>query len=174
MRATILTAVLAGVLLVTSALAASTAKDPKNLILQRSDLPSGARKLPFSISKSGTLTVPKVGKVRHAEALYRAGTRFIGTVAFVFASSSAARQAFTRTAGKSSGTFKTLHVAKLGDQQIARGVFSRGVSSVIIAVRDDEVVWETAVSFVPGLSQAKSTAQTMALARKQNARVDRS
>ena len=165
-------ALVAAALLVSPASGSPLSKEPKNLILQRSDVPSGARKLPFSISKSGALKVPKIGSVRHAEALYKAGTRYIGTVAFVFASPSAARQAFTHVTSAPKGTFKTLHVAKLGDQQLARGIFGRAVSSVVIAVRDDEVVWETSASFIPGLSQAKSVAAAMALARKQNARVD--
>src|SRR5215213_2128062 len=162
----------AGATAVPAALALPTSADPKKLILQKSDLPSGAQKLPFSISKSGTLTVPKVGRVRHAEALYRVGSKYAGSVAFVFGSASIAKQAFNRSTSSKQGKFKTIHVAKLGDQQIARGLFSTGLSSVVIIVRDDGIVWELAYTVVGKTSRSTAIAQALSLARKQNAHVD--
>jgi hypothetical protein len=159
---------LVAVLFASSALAAS----PSQLILQKSDLPSGAKKLPFKMGKNGTATIPKVGRVRFAGALYKAGKNYVGTVAGVFSSSAAATKAFHRfSSSKALKTFKRVHLPRLGDQQEALGYFSRSVNSVLVLVRSGSVAWETSVSTLGG-SRARVTADLTALARKQQARVD--
>jgi hypothetical protein len=159
---------LVAALFASGALAAS----PSQLILQRSDLPSGAKKLPFKMGKNGTATIPKVGRVRFAGALYKAGKDYVGTVAGVFLSSGTATKAFRRfTNNKALKKFKRVHLPRLGDQQEAHGYFSRGVNSVLVLVRSGSVAWETSVSTLGG-SRARVVGDLTSLARKQKARVD--
>ena len=160
---------------VVAALLASTAlaATPSQLILQKSDLPSGAKRLPFKMGQNGTATIPKVGRVRFAGALYQAGKNYVGTIAGVFAGSGAATTAFRRfTNNKALKKFKRVHLPRLGDQQQAIGYFARGVNSVLVLVRSGSVVWETSVSRLGGGSRVRATADLTALARKQKARID--
>jgi hypothetical protein len=166
MRGRVAVAVLTAALFATSALAAT----PSQLILQKSDLPAGVKKLAFKMGKNGTATIPKVGRVRFAGALYKAGTKYIGTVAGIFTSSKAATTSFKRFSKVP--RFKPIHLPRLGDQQTALGYFSTGVNSAVVLVRTGSVVWETSLSTLGGGSRARTIADLTALARKQKARVD--
>jgi hypothetical protein len=158
----------AGAFFASSALAAT----PSQLILQRSDFPSGAKKLPFKMGKNGTATIPKVGRVRFAGALYKAGKRYVGTVAGVFVSSGAATTAFRRFSNNSAlKKFKRFRLPRLGDRQEALGSFSRSVNSALVLVRSGSVVWETSVSTLGG-SRKNSIADLTTFAQKQKSRVD--
>jgi hypothetical protein len=152
---------------------AALAASPSQLILQKSDLPSGATRLPFKMGKNGTATIPKVGRVRFAGALYKAGKNYVGTVAGVFASSGASTTAFRRfTSSKALKKFKRVHLPRLGDQQESLGYFSRSINSLLVLVRKGSVVWETSVTRLGGESRARAVADLTAYARKQKARVD--
>jgi hypothetical protein len=149
---------------------AAFAASPQSLILQKSDVPAGAKKLPLKLGKSGTFDIPKVGRVRVAAALYSAGTRYIGTAAGVFGSSSAATRAFARVQ-KVPGKYTNVKVSGLGDQQRALGVFTSRVSSVVVVVRKGAVVWETAYSVVGKKRRSAVISDALSYARKQKARV---
>ena len=166
MRKLLVVATVAAVIGASAALAAS----PQSLILQKSDVPAGAKKLPLRLGKSGTFDIPKVGRVRVAAALYSIGTKYIGTAAGVFGSSSAAMRAFAHFRTPS-GSYTNVHVSGLGDQQRALGYFKPSVSSVVVLVRKGAVVWETAYSTVGKSRRSAVVAGALSYARKQKARV---
>jgi hypothetical protein len=125
------------------------------------------------MGKNGTATIPKVGRVRFAGALYTVGRKYIGTAAGVFASSGAASTSFRRfTGGKALKRFKTIRLPDLGDQQKAVGYFSRAATSVLVLVRSGPVVWETSLSTLGGGTRKSAIAALTALAGKQKARVE--
>jgi hypothetical protein len=161
--------VVATVAAVTGA-SAALAASPRSLLLQKSDVPAGAKKMPLNLGKSGTFDIPKVGHVRVAAALYSAGTKYIGTAAGVFGSSGAATRAFARV-DKVPGKYTNLKVSGLGDQQRAFGLFGARLSSVVVVVRKGNVVWETAYSVLGKKSRSAVTSEAMSYARKQKARV---
>ena len=166
MRRLLVVATVAAVTGASAALAAS----PQSLILQKSDVPAGAKKQPLRLGKNGSFDIPKVGHVRVAAALYIAGTKYIGTAAGVFGSSSAATRAFARFRTPP-GSYTNVHVSGLGDQQRALGYFKSSVSSVVVLVRKGPVVWETAYSTLGKSRRSTVVAGALSYAHKQQARV---
>ena len=149
---------------------AALAANPQELLLQKSDVPAGAKKLPLKLGKNGTFDIGKGEHVRLAAALYSTGTKYIGTAAGVFGSSSAAKRAFARFRTPT-GTYTNVKVSGLGDQQRALGLFKSGVSSIVVLVRKGPVVWETAYSVVGKTPRSTVTSSALSYARKQKARV---
>jgi hypothetical protein len=157
---------------VAAAIAASAAlaASPQSLILQKSDVPAGAKKLPLRLGKSGTFDIPKVGHVRVAAALYSTRTQYIGTAAGVFGGSGAATRAFARIE-KVPGKYTSVKVSGLGDEQRALGLFGSSVSSVVVVVRKGAVVWETAYSVLGKHRRSAVISDALSYARKQKTRV---
>jgi hypothetical protein len=169
--------VLAAGTLCASALAASTSENPTRLVLQPSDLPSGATRTPLAGLKGATVSVPTVGRVRPYGVAYRfrksGRVEAVGSVAFVFSSEAAAKTAFAKARSKNSSTrFTQFSAPRLGDQQWTAGLFHRSASAAVLVVRSDEVIWEVVVSDAPGLSRAAAVAEVIKYAHKQRARVD--
>jgi hypothetical protein len=166
---------LAAAALCASALGAVSGRNPRQLVLQPSDVPSGAARLPLSGLK-GTVSVPTGGSVRPYGVGYRfrRGSRreVVGSVVFVFSSEGAAKAALARTLRGTPKTYTTFSVPRLGDKQWTAGYFHRQASAAVIVVRSDEVIWEIAVSDAPGLTRAQAIAEALKYARKQRARVD--
>jgi hypothetical protein len=149
---------------------AALAGSPQSLLLQKSDVPAGAKKLPLKLGKSGTFEIGKGEHVRLAAALYSTGTKYIGTAAGVFGSSSAATRGFARFK-KPTGSYTNVKVSGLGDQQRALGLFGSRVSSVVVLVRKGAVIWETAYSVLGKTGRSAVVSAALSYARKQKARV---
>jgi hypothetical protein len=176
-RSSLVLAAVAAVAAASSALAAGGALSPGRLILQRSDVPAGARRINIA-NVSGTVNISGATRASLRAVAYRfrngARAEYVGSVAAVFSTAGAARRAFTkaRTQAAQLGVGSRLRLPSLGDEQFALGYLgNRGASSVVVAVRQNRVIWETAVSNAPALSRARAIAETLKYARKQKARV---
>jgi hypothetical protein len=159
-------ATLAALAVATAALAAN----PQALILQKSDVPAGAKKQPLKLGKSGTFDIGNGERVKLAAALYISRTKYIGTAAGVFNSANAATRAYARLKTPT-GSYTNVKVSGLGDQQRALGLFGSQVSSVVVLVRKGPVIWETAYSAVGKAKRAAVISAALSYARKQKARV---
>jgi hypothetical protein len=166
MRRLVAVATLAALVAASAALAAS----PQSLILQKSDMPRGAKKLPLNLGKNGTFNIPKAGHVRVAAALYYAAKQYVGTAAGLFDSSSAATRAYARI-GKLPATYEKVDLPSLGDKQRAVGTFSSRVSSVVVLVQKGPVIWETAYTVAGKKRRSAVISSALSYARKQKARV---
>lgn len=149
--------------------ATALAANPQALILQKSDVPAGAKKQPLKLGKSGTFNI-NGQHVKLAAALYISRTKYIGTAAGVFSSASAATRGYARLKTPT-GSYTNVKVSGLGDQQRALGLFGSQVNSVVVLVRKGPVIWETAYSAVGKAKRSAVISAALAYARKQKARV---
>ena len=150
--------------------AAALGANPQALILQKSDVPAGAKKQPLKLGKSGTFDIGNGEHVKLAAALYISRTKYIGTAAGVFNSASAARRGFARLKTPT-GSYTNVKVSGFGDQQRALGLFGSNVNSVVVLVRKGPVIWETAYSAVGKAKRSAVISAALSYARKQKARV---
>jgi hypothetical protein len=155
----------------------ATATAPRNLVLQKSDMPVGAKRIATS-GAQGSIKIPRTvsGKVYAVAYRFRNGSRaeVVGSVAATVNSVSGAHAAFlkikrnTLGAGKSA---KAIRLPSFGSEQFSIGVISPGVAAVGVLVRTKAVLWEVFLTTAPGLSKSRAAAETTKYARKQEARV---
>jgi hypothetical protein len=153
--------------------AAALAASPQSLLLQKSDLPGGAKRQQLTLGKNGTTSIPKVGRVRAAGALWISRRDYVGTAAGIFTSSSNAEKAYARfRKSRVARKFQNIRVSGLGDEQVGLGFFSPSVSSALVLVRKGPVIWETSFSTVGKRAKSAVVSSLLGYARKQKARVD--
>jgi hypothetical protein len=152
----------------TTALAASTAKDPKAMVLQKADLPSGAvlhRKIPDKSPQVNTYSV---------EWRYKAGGKryFVVSVASVM-SRKLAVASFDQVGALFRDGYRVIKLPRYGDEQVA-GV-AREDNAGELWVRTGAVVWSLTVNTFGlesgHLTKDASTALLMRFAQKQKLRV---
>jgi hypothetical protein len=152
----------------TTALAASAAKNPKTLVLQKSDFPAGARlikKYSAGASSSG-------GAGYYATYQYKSGakTRQLSSSALVFKGASLATTAFKYFKSDTIKTATKLTLPKYGDEQFATFL---GLDGGELFVRKNTVVWSLKIEYDIdiGLTKAEALAELKRYAPKQMKRV---
>jgi hypothetical protein len=163
--------------LAAAATAAAASKDPRKLVLQRSDVPAGA-KLIASLSGSraavsgldvSARTRAALVRSRHYAASYSIppATGFdhgVSSYVYVLGSTARAQRTYAALAKPTKGV-KVRRAPRLGDQQML-GV-QRGGATYL--VRRGAVIWMVAVFRLKG---AVSTREALGYARKEQARVE--
>lgn len=168
-RRTILAAVaaLVAAALTTTALAAGTAKNPKTMVLQKSDLPAGAR----VINKYTEGGASGAGAGYYITYRYKSGskTRELASYAFVFKNASLARALYRELKTDVPNQTK-LVLPKYGDEQLAG---YRGFDGGGLIVRKNTVVWSLTIGYDVdiGLTKAEALAELKRYAPKQMKRV---
>jgi hypothetical protein len=167
---TILAAVaaLVAATMTTTALAANTLKDPKTMVLQKSDFPAGARlikKYTQGASSSG-------GAVYYATYQYKSGakTRQLSSSALVLKSGSLATTAFKHYKSDIIKAATKLTLPKYGDEQFATFL---GLDGGELVVRKNTVVWSLKIEYDIdiGLTKPQAIAELKRYAPKAMKRV---
>jgi hypothetical protein len=174
MRAGLIVAVL-----VTSGLAVGVAfaatSSAKDRVLQRSDMPAGAKRVSFGAS-TGSIKIPRTVRGTAAYSAYKfknsSKREYVASAAGTVATVRDAHDVFVklRKDATGSGPFHRLKVPRYGDEQVAFGVAVSAASAGVLLVRSGKVLWEVAVSAVPGFSKAKALGELNKYARKEQAR----
>jgi hypothetical protein len=189
MRFRVALAIVAAAVVTTSALAATTAKNPSSLILRQADMPRGAQYEATQGDDTG-LGDALEAKGIDADAASYLGASFskakgfwqISGVAFVTPSAAKARQAFAvvtkeRTAWwrRFGGPLKKITPPLYGDQQSAGydPPGGEGIALVELVVRRNTVVWVLWVKSErrPAIPNAEFFAEFRKYAQKQKTRV---
>jgi hypothetical protein len=159
-------AVVVAATMATTALAASTAKSPKTMVLQKSDFPAGAR----VINKYTSGAASAAGAGYYITYRYKSGskTRELASFASTWNSSSLARFGFREL--KTDVPRTKLVLPKYGDEQIAGFL---GLDGGMLVVRKNTVVWSLKIEYDLdiGLTKAEALAELKRYAPKQMKRV---
>jgi hypothetical protein len=161
-------ATLVAAALTTTALAASTARNPKTMVLQKADFPAGARlikKYTQGASSSG-------GAVYYATYQYKSGakTRQLSSSALVLKSGSLATTAFKYYKSDIIKAATKLTLPKYGDEQFATFL---GLDGGELVVRKNTVVWSLKIEYDIdiGLTKPQAIAELKRYAPKAMKRV---
>jgi hypothetical protein len=169
----------AGVSLLAVAAAADAAqKDPRQLVLARSDLPTGAKPVAKSTGPGAAISsvlVDAAGRTllresRHYQSAYHLPAKDISSAAFVFRSVPAARTAFARLSRSLPDVYRHLTLRRLGDAQVTAYVVADAYEHRFV-VRRGSVVWQLDVLDWSGGPRNELTVAAVMLARKQQARI---
>jgi hypothetical protein len=155
-------AVLVAVAMVGTALAAGTAKDPKTLVLQKSDFPAGAR-----LGQKGADKNPHVSSY-YVTFRYTAGSKqfeLISTASVM--SRGLATSAFREARSQLLQGYRKISLPKYGDEQAAG--LAREDNAGELWVRKGGTMW--AISVLGPITQADAVAQLKRYAPKQMRRV---
>jgi hypothetical protein len=159
-------AVLVAATIAGTALAASTAKNPKTLVLQKSDFPPGAR----VIKKYTEGGAAAGGAAYYITYRYKSGsnTRELASFALVATNGQLAR-AFYREL-KTDVPRTRLVLPKYGDEQLAGFL---GLDGAMLLVRKNTVVWSLKIEYDLdlGLTKPEALAELKRYAPKQMKRV---
>lgn len=159
-------AVLVAAALTTTALAASTAKNPKLLVLQKSDFPAGAK----VVNKYTSGASSAAGAGYYITYRYKSGskTRELASFASTWNSSKLARLGFRELKTDVLGTKVVL--PRYGDEQVAGWL---GPDGGMLVVRKNTVVWSLKIEYDIdiGLTKAEALAELKRYAPKQAKRV---
>jgi len=151
---TCLTLMIVAMAIATTALAGSVATSPKALVLQKSDLPPGAR----LVRQFGDTSGPAAGY--YATYRYTSGSkpRQLSSFASVWQSANAAAAGFRQSKADVSRTAARLALPKFGDEQLA---IYQGGDGARLLVRKGNVFWllELAYDNDAGLTKAEATAE---------------
>jgi hypothetical protein len=161
-------AVFVAAVMATTALAASTLKDPKTRVLQKSDFPAGARlikKYTAGASSSGGASYVATYKYKSG-----AKTRQLSSSAIVLKSRGAAVAGFRYFKSDTIKTATKLTLPKYGDEQFATFL---GLDGGELFVRKNTVVWSLKIEYDIdlGLRKAEALAELKRYAPKQMKRV---
>lgn len=173
-------AALAAALTATAALATVTLKDPRTLVLQKSDFPPGAR-------LTRTIDSPRTPAGDGLALMYRyrgpSSLNQLTSSAFVFTSESQAialykhmrkdTEAFLEKLPKDAGYVPRLSLPRYGEEQLAT---YHPLDGGKLLVRTNTVVWSLLLQNLPGtgrlnLSKAEAAAELKKYGRKQQQRV---
>ena len=171
-------ALLAGAGLLASAVTATGAGAPKNLVLQKSDMPAGAKRISAKAA-SGSIKVPRTisGKAYSTAFKFKNGSRqeavgsFAGVVNGGAADAHAGYAKLKREALSGASSTVKLTLPRLGNEQAAYGYFVSSVAVAAVLVRKNRTVWYVGVTTTPGLTKRQGTAELLKYARKQQRRV---
>jgi hypothetical protein len=160
--------VVVAAVMATTALAASTLKDPKTLVLQKSDFPAGARLIKKYTAGGAT----SGGATYYVTYRYKAGskTRQLSSSAIVFKSRGAAVAGFRYFKSDTIKTATKLTLPKYGDEQFATFL---GLDGGELFVRKNTVVWSLKIDYDLdiGLTKPEAIAELKRYAPKQMKRV---
>jgi hypothetical protein len=156
------------------AVGVALATNPKDLLLQSSDLPSGAKRVHFG-TKVGVIKLPRKvhGKAAWVAYRFRSGRSIevIVSAAGVVSSSSDAHAVFRNLKNKvSSRIYHLVRVPKYGDEQYAAAVSTKTTSVAFVIARSGTKLWELAVTSYPGFTKAKLVSELVKYAGKAKAR----
>jgi hypothetical protein len=161
-------------LAVAVAVGMALAANPKDLLLHKSDLPSGAKRVQFG-TKVGVIKLPRKVHGKAAWVAYRfkhgRSTEVVISAAGVVSSTSDARAAYRYVKKKvSSPLYRLVRVPKYGDEQYAAGVSNKTTSVAFVIARSGTTIWETAVTAFPGFSKSKLVSELEKYAAKAKSR----
>jgi hypothetical protein len=171
---------LAAAVLITAGLAAGSAfaagaLNAKNLVLQASDMPSGAKRVSFGSSK-GAIKIPRTikGQVAYVGYRFKSGgaTEMVAAAAGVVKSTQDGHDVlvYMKKQLSRSGTFKNLSLPSYGDEQFSAGASTSGFSAGVVFVRKGTRLWEVVVSGFPSFSKTKMLSELKKYAAKEKAR----
>ena len=143
----------------TTALAASTAKDPKTLVLQKSDFPAGAR-----LGQKGADKSPQVSSY-YVTYRYKAGSNqfeLISTASVM--SRGVAIRAFREARSLLQHGYQKISLPKYGDEQVAG--LAREDNAGELWVRKGGVVWALTVNTADLASGLITKAESIALLKR--------
>lgn len=156
---------------------AQAGSDPRQLVLARADLPAGATpvvKETGAAAALGWIYVESAGrrfrKARRYAIEYRLPTKQIYSAAYVFDSPATAAAALTALVRSLDVVNRRVKLPRLGDAQVTTYVVADALQHRFM-VRRRNVVWRLDVVDWHAASRARSRAEALALARKQQARV---
>jgi hypothetical protein len=152
----------------TTALAASTAKDPKTMVLQKADLPAGARLLKKIPEKDAQISAYSV------EWRFKAGAKQFDLISVASVMSRGlAVAAFREARSLFQQGYRKITLPKYGDEQVA--ALAREDNAGELWVRKGGVVWSISVNTADlksgSITKAQSTAYLKQFATKQMKRV---
>ena len=158
----------------TIAVGAALATNPKDLLLQSSDLPSGAKRVHFG-TKVGVIKLPRKvhGKAAWVAYRFRNGrsTEIVVSAAGVVSSASDAHAVYQHLKRKvTSPLYHLVRVPKYAEEQYAGGLSSKTTSVAFVIARSGTRLWELAVTTYPGLTKAKLVSELENYAGKAKAR----
>jgi hypothetical protein len=151
-------------------------RDPRELVLARSDLPAGTAVVPRQSGGPPALrwisasVKPSFAASRHYQAAFRLPGKDVYSAAFVFDSPAAAGSAFARLSRSLPGVYRRLKLPRLGDGQLTAYVVADGLEHRFV-VRRRNVVWQLDVVDWNAASRVRSKVAALALARAQQIRV---
>jgi hypothetical protein len=172
-------ALLAGAGLAASAVAAIGSSAPKNLVLQKSDMPSSTKRITAKAA-SGSIKVPRTisGKAFSTAFTFKNGSRkeivgsFAGVVNGGAADAHAGYAKLKRDALSGLGSAASkVTLPRLGNEQTSVGYFTASVGVAAVLVRKNRTVWYVGVTTTPGQTNRQGTAELLKYARKQQRRV---
>ena len=172
-RTTVITFLAAGV--ATAAAGAAVSSSPQDLLLKRSDMPAGAKRVSFGGQK-GAIKIPRTvhGRVAYVAYTFRSGSRTegVGEAVGTLANSSDAHDVYVSLKRKSTtqlNRFPRLAVPKFGQEQFSRGIASPYSISILV-VHSGSVIWELVVSAYPSLPKRQLIAELSKYAAKAKSR----
>jgi hypothetical protein len=161
-------------LVTTVAVGVALATNPKDLLLQSSDLPSGAKRVHFG-AKVGVIKLPRKvhGKAAWVAYRFRNGRSIevVVSAAGVVSSASDAHAVFKNLKRKvSSPLYHLVRVPTYADEQYAGGLSSKTTSVAFVIARSGTKLWEIAVTSYPGFTKAKLVSELEKYAGKAKTR----
>ena len=172
LRTVVTTLVLAGV---AAAAVQAAGMDASSLVLQKSDVPAGARRVSFGSSK-GSIKIPGTVRGQAAYAGWRfkngAKTETVAAAAAVVGSASDAHKVYAKAKRDVTGrgTFKALSLPRYGDEQFSLGSTLGPYGGGFVFVRSGKRLWEFVVSGYPGFSRSFLAGELRKYAPKERAR----
>jgi hypothetical protein len=155
-------AALAAAAVCTTALAGAAAKDPKTMVLQKSDLPAGARLTAKHGDSSAGVSV------YYVTYRYKTGSkaRELSSFVTVTKSRSLAVAVFRESKNDTISTSSRIVLPKYGDEQLATFL---GLDGAQLIVRKGNTVWLLKAEYLldSGLTKAEATAELKRYAPKQ-------
>jgi hypothetical protein len=153
-------------------------RDPRQLVLARSDLPAGAKIVAKKTGAAPAVTsvlVDSSGRAlvrasHHYQVAYHLPAKDVVSAAFVFGSRAAARLAFTKLSRSLPDVYRRRKAPRLGDTQLVAYVIADAYEHRFI-VRRGNVVWQLDILDWSAAPRTRLTAAAYALARKQQARI---
>jgi hypothetical protein len=155
---------------------AAGAVNVKSLVLQPSDMPSGAKRVTFGSSK-GAIKIPRSvhGQVAYSAWTFPSGgsKEAVGSAAGFVASSGDAHDVYLslkRKFDRISQTFKPVSLPKYGNEQFAGSEATGGASLGLVFVRSGSRLWEVVVSGYPRFPKARMLGELKKYAGKEKSR----
>jgi hypothetical protein len=184
MMARSVSAVVVVAALAAAGLAVAATVRPQAMVLQKSDVPAGSRVVGPRLTGAKAaleglpraIIDPAARRAMTRSAHYQVGWRLrnkteVASSAYVLASAAAAHSAFKAlAAGPINMPFRRIKGAKLGQEQWL-GTLRAGGRNVVLIARTGRVIWSVSTILTGGRATATLPRETIALARKQRARV---
>jgi hypothetical protein len=154
----------------------AAATNPKSLVLQRSDVPAGAKRVSYG-STTGAIKLPRSvhGRAAYVGWRFRNGgrTETVAAAAGILRSTRDAHAVYVKakkTITAKGRAFKPLSLPRYGSEQFARGASFGPVGAGVVFVRSGARLWEVIISGYPSFPRSSVVSELKKYAAKEKAR----